>query len=171
MLFLTVTLLLHILNSPVVFAVTPNSQPSFEEFASRALAQPACKAVPGNEAWPPDAAWTTLNTAVRGRLLKPAPPAAACFRGQPGYGTAACDKVKDGWKDANWHIDHPTSNMWQNYNNYSCVPNGKACSTSGYPIYVVAAKDSNDVKAAVDFARTLNVRLNIKSTGHDFLGR
>lgn len=56
--------------------------------------------------------------------------------------------------------------MWQNYNNYSCSPEPNApCTNAGYPVYVVAAKNADDVKAAVDFARTRNIRLNIKSTG------
>lgn len=62
--------------------------------------------------------------------------------------------------------------MWQNHNNYSCVPNGKmTCSGAGYPIYVVDAREAGDVKTAIDFARVKGVRLNVKSTGHDFLGR
>lgn len=44
------------------------------------------------------------------------------------------------------------------------------CSGAGYPVYVVAAKTGSDVQAAVNFARTKGVRLNIKSTGHDFVG-
>jgi hypothetical protein len=130
------------------------------------LAQRSCKAVPGGSNWPTNEQWGALNTAVRGRLSKPPPPAAACHRNQPGYNAARCAAVEAGWKDANWHVDHPTSNMWQNYNNYSCMPDALSpCSSAGYPIYVVTAREASDVKAAVDFARTFNVRLNIKSTG------
>jgi hypothetical protein len=61
--------------------------------------------------------------------------------------------------------------MWQNYNNYSCMPDAAApCTGAGYPVYVVAARTAGDVKAAVDFARAKGVRVNIKSTGHDFVG-
>ena len=110
--------------------------------------------------------------AVKGRLLKPDPPAAACHRTLRAYDASACARITEGFKDSSWHISHPTSNMWQNYNNYSCMPTaGGACTNSGYPIYVVQAKEASDVKAAVDFAREKNIRLNIKSTGHDFLGR
>ncbi|KAF2398205.1 FAD-binding domain-containing protein, partial [Trichodelitschia bisporula] len=135
-------------------------------------AAPQCKAMPGTADWPSDAEWAGLNTAVGGKLLKPNAPAAGCHRGQPGYSTDACTDIKDGWKDSAWHAKHPTSGMWQNYNNYSCMPDASAsCSTAGYPIYVVEARNPQDVQAAVNFARTRNVRLNIKSTGHDFLGR
>ncbi|KAF2431486.1 FAD-binding domain-containing protein [Tothia fuscella] len=146
-------------------------QPATPLTPPTAAARAACKAIPAGKDWPSDLQWGALNTAVRGRLLKPAAPAAACHRGQPGYSTASCSAIESGWKNGDWHVDHPTSNMWQNHNNYSCMPSSNQCSTSGYPIYVVAAKEASDVKAAVDFARIFNVRLNIKSTGHDFLGR
>ncbi|KAE9983863.1 hypothetical protein BLS_003521 [Venturia inaequalis] len=135
-------------------------------------AQSSCKAVPGNPDWPSDADWTTLNKALGGRLLKPAPPAAVCHRGWSTYSAAACSDLNQGWKNSDWHAANPTSSMWQNYNNYSCPPEPNApCTNAGYPVYVVAAKTVDDVKAAVDFARTRNIRLNIKSTGHDYLGR
>ena len=52
------------------------------------------------------------------------------------------------------------------------MPDANApCSGDGYPVYVVAAQNEEDIKAAVDFARSKKIRLNIKSTGHDFLGR
>lgn len=82
----------------------------------------------------------------------------------------ACDAVKKGFRDSDWHAKDPVSNMWQNWNNYSCTPTGGAgCSGIGYPIFVVAAKEPEDVAEAVKFARRTGVRLNIKSTGHDFL--
>jgi hypothetical protein len=131
-----------------------------------------CKAVPGSAEWPSEREWAALKTAVGGRLLKPDPPAAACHKDHPAYDRRECRSISRSFSDAAWHTNHPTSNMWQNYNNYSCMPDDKSgCSNSGFPIYVVEAKTAQDVKAAVDFARTKNVRLNIKSTGHDFLGR
>jgi hypothetical protein len=132
----------------------------------------SCKAVPGEPNWPSEAEWGALNSTVGGRLLEPGPPAAVCHTHRPEYNVEECAALNKGFKDSDWHASNPTSNMWQNWNNYSCMPTANApCSTGGFPIYVVPVKDANDVKAAVDFARTRNVRLNIKSTGHDFLGR
>jgi hypothetical protein len=131
-----------------------------------------CKPVPGDTNWPSESEWQTLNTTIHGRLLKPAPPAAACHSARPEYNKTACDTVLKGWRDSDWHAGDPVSNMWQNWNNYSCTPeSGAGCSGTGYPVYVVAVKESDDVAKAVRFARRTGVRLNIKSTGHDFLGR
>jgi hypothetical protein len=145
--------------------------PTAESFSSAATGIPkgTCKWVPGQEGWPKDADWAELNRQVEGRLSKPTPPAAPCHRELGGGGN--CQSVRDGFGDSAWHARNPISNMWQNYNNYSCMPNGGVCTTDGYPVYVVAARSASDVKATVDFARTKNIRLNIKSTGHDFLGR
>jgi hypothetical protein len=133
----------------------------------------SCKWVPGEAGWPSDQDWALLKQQVKGRLLKPIPPAAGCHRTEYGNVRQSCAAISLGFKDSQWHAKNPVSNMWQNWNNYSCMPsaNGGSCSTSGYPVYVVEAREVTDVKAAVDFARTRNIRLNIKSTGHDFLGR
>jgi hypothetical protein len=127
----------------------------------------SCKWVPSQSGWPSDADWAALNQAVKGRLLRPPPPAAACH----GLANGDCDSVKSGFRDSKWHANNPVSNMWQNYNNYSCPPTGGQCSGWGYPVYVVEAREPGDVKAAIDFARQKTIRLNVKSTGHDFLGR
>jgi hypothetical protein len=154
---------------PPRFAPSPVS----ENFSSAATGIPkgSCKWIPGQEGWPSDADWTELNRQVQGRLTKPTPPAAPCHRELGGAGGGNCQSVSDGFGDSAWHARNPISNMWQNYNNYSCMPSGGVCTTDGYPVYVVAARSAGDVKAAVDFARSKNIRLNIKSTGHDFLGR
>ncbi|KAF2405056.1 FAD-binding domain-containing protein [Trichodelitschia bisporula] len=131
---------------------------------------PRCKAIPNAPSWPPDTAWAALSNAVSGRLLKPPPPAAPCHQG-PSYNAQRCSAVRNGWGTADWHIAHPTSVMWQNWANYSCPLEGQRCDGTGYPVYVVAAKTAEDVSAAVRFAGAMNVRMNIKSTGHDFLGR
>jgi hypothetical protein len=132
-----------------------------------------CKWIPGETGWPSERDWALLKDQVKGRLLKPVPPAAGCHKSEYASVRQSCPLISLGFKDSQWHAKNPVSNMWQNWNNYSCLPsaNGGSCSTSGYPVYVVAAQEASDVKAAVDFARTRNVRLNIKSTGHDFLGR
>lgn len=160
--------ILHLSVLPIL--VTASSGASSSSFA--ATPPKRCKAYPGTPEWPSDDAWTTLNTTVKGRLLKPVAPAAPCHEGNPAYNAETCSSLKTGWMFSGWHASHPTSMMWQNFNNYSCVlDTGASCTNEGYPVYVVEAHEASDVKAAVDFARTRNVRLNIKSTGHDYMGR
>jgi FAD/FMN-containing dehydrogenase len=64
------------------------------------------------------------------------------------------------------------STIQNNWNNDTCLPYPTdPCSDEGYPIYVVNATNAEDVKRGVDFAREKNVRLIVKGTGHDYLGR
>jgi hypothetical protein len=165
-------LLLHSLF--YTFLIIPSaSQQTFNADQDPGARPGTCKWIPGEAGWPPEQDWALLNQEVKGRLLKPIPPAAGCHRTEYGNVRQNCALISLGFKDSQWHAKNPVSNMWQNWNNYSCMPsaNGGSCSTSGYPVYVVEAREASDVKAAVDFARTRHIRLNIKSTGHDFLGR
>jgi hypothetical protein len=158
----------------VLGAVPVVSDQSFPLSNQTIRLQSRCKNIPGSTNWPSDAEWAKLRSAVGGRLLKPPAPAAACHRtaGVDTSGAKPCSSVTAEWHTSSFHVEHPTSTIWQNWNNYSCPPDAKSqCSTSGYPVYVVAVKQALDVKAAVDFARENHIRLNIKGTGHDFLGR
>ena len=131
-----------------------------------------CKAEPGSNAWPRDAEWAALNNSLSGRLLKPSPPGAVCHPNQPTFNLAACPAVQLGWLTTAWHSDNPVSVPENNWVNDTCLPNPlDTCSGEGYPIYVVNASCAEDVKKGVDFAREKNVRLIVKGTGHDYLGR
>lgn len=136
-----------------------------------AVAERSCKALPNKKGWPALSDWAALNTTLRGLLLKPDPPAAPCHKDHPAYNKKKCKVIKANWSNSVWHSNNPVSSLFQNLNGYSCTPEGKTCSSEGYPVYVVNATTVEHVQAAVNFARERNVRLNIKSTGHDFLGK
>ncbi|KAK5995329.1 VAO-type flavoprotein oxidase [Cladobotryum mycophilum] len=62
--------------------------------------------------------------------------------------------------------------MSSQYVNDACLPYPTlSCSPMGYPEYVINATTPSHVKLGIEFARKHNLRLVIKSTGHDFLGR
>jgi hypothetical protein len=135
-------------------------------------AQQSCKTTPDSANWPTSSEWSTFNQTTGGRLINPLAPASACHSGQPDYNTASCDNIEDSWDSSQWHSDNPISNDWQNWNNYSCLPDPSLpCSLDGYPTYVVNASTSEHVQLAINFANANNLRLNVKSTGHDYLGR
>lgn len=70
--------------------------------------------------------------------------------------------------------DHPIANLWPLYTNNTCLPttNPNAVCTQGfYGNYVIVATKKEHIKAGVDFAREHNLRLIIRNTGHDFMGR
>lgn len=58
--------------------------------------------------------------------------------------------------------------------NQSCdpwTPRGRPCELGPYVRYAVNATGAAHIAAAVGFARDKNVRLVIRNTGHDYLGR
>jgi hypothetical protein len=49
--------------------------------------------------------------------------------------------------------------------------NSTGISKGGYPIYVANVSTVADIQAVINFARSTNVRLIFKNTGHDFSGK
>jgi hypothetical protein len=136
------------------------------------LADSHCKSFPGSPSWPSLAEWEKLNKSLSYQLLKPLPPAAPCHANEPNYNNLSCAYIKTQWDHGAFHADDPVSTHSNNFNNDSCLPDPMApCSGEGYPIFVINATNTKHVKTGVDFARKHNIRLVIKGTGHDYLGR
>ncbi|KAK5632339.1 hypothetical protein RRF57_008054 [Xylaria bambusicola] len=123
--------------------------------------------------WPPEETWAKFNQSTGGKLIKPrAPPGAVCHPGQPTYNANKCAIVTAAWATYDFHVADPISNMWQQFNNDTCLVNPYyPCSSAGYPAYVVNATTPLDVKLSFEFARKHNIRVVVKSSGHDFQGR
>ncbi|KAL0932766.1 isoamyl alcohol oxidase [Colletotrichum truncatum] len=136
-----------------------------------------CKCSPADDCWPKLNAWNKLNTTVGGNLVKHIPPAAVCyneFRGIPTYDAAKCAEATSKWTDERWQISQPASQLWTWGSNNTCELTQdptRTCTLGNYPEYVIIAKTKQHVKAGVDFARSRNLRLVIRNTGHDFEGR
>ena len=141
--------------------------------------QYACKCYPGEACYPNAASWTRFNQTVGGNLQLAIPPGASCFNTLEGtiptFDAAKCANARANWGDEQWHTDHPISNLWPLWTNDTCVPLGNSpsdsCTRGYYGNYVVLAKARGHVKATIDFARARNLRLVIRNTGHDFMGR
>ncbi|KAJ6545532.1 hypothetical protein B0H19DRAFT_1075824 [Mycena capillaripes] len=57
-----------------------------------------------------------------------------------------------------------------NVHNITETPIGN-CSLGGFPVYIVNATTVKHVQLGVNFARNKGIRLVVKNTGHDFVGR
>jgi FAD/FMN-containing dehydrogenase len=71
-------------------------------------------------------------------------------------------------------IELPAAGLWTYFTNDTCRPTTSptdTCTLGYYPVLVVMAKTSAHIQTGINFARENNLRLIIRNTGHDFLGR
>lgn len=147
--------------------------------------QPRCRCLYGQDCWPTSSDFTSLSAQLTQPLLYPKPPALPCYVGtQPSSSSSAesCSDVILQYTNGTWRADEPGSMQNTNFEAFM-FPNGTidACylnATLGFPCLqgsipqiVVDARTVADVQAAVKFVKQFNLRLVIKNTGHDYLGR
>ncbi len=162
-----------LLLAAVLFSVASAESPWAATInATAGAAAGGCKAAPGTAGWPSAADWAALSRQVGNALLQPPPAAAPCHRNHPAYNAMRCRSVMDAWRSSEFHANHPTSTLWTNVNGYSCeAESGGTCGTAGFPIYVLNASSAGQIARVVKWAGERNVRVNVKGSGHDFLGR
>ncbi|KAL8818848.1 MAG: hypothetical protein Q9191_007852, partial [Dirinaria sp. TL-2023a] len=129
---------------------------------------------PDDACWPTLADWNELNASVSGNLIADTPIAASCYPG-PFQSASACHLVDTLWTNQAFQASNP---IGLSYPDDSCPPvNVSAgqkpgeCSIGTSPRYTVNATTPDLVSKTIRFAGEKNVRLVVKNTGHDILGR
>ncbi|KAF1944572.1 FAD-binding domain-containing protein [Clathrospora elynae] len=137
-----------------------------------------CKCYSDNSCWPTSKDWDKLNKTVDGTLQLAIPPGAVCHKSFDNsaniYDAAKCADVQANWGNEQWLTDHPIAELWPLYTNNTCLPTddpSTPCTRGFYGRYVIVAKTKDQIRAGVNFARERNLRLIIRNTGHDFMGR
>ncbi|KAM5349764.1 hypothetical protein ACJ41O_006269 [Fusarium nematophilum] len=131
-----------------------------------------CKCLPGDRCWPSQSDWVRLNDTVQGRLISSVPLGSPCH--DPHFNPEECAYLRDEWLYSSIHMKSSSSVMAPLFANQSCdpfQPRDRPCSLGNYVRYAVNASCSEDIIAALGFAQRNNVRLVIRNTGHDYLGR
>ncbi|KXX82174.1 6-hydroxy-D-nicotine oxidase [Madurella mycetomatis] len=135
----------------------------------------SCRNIPGDSGWPSPATWASFNETIGGRLIATIPQASVCHTSPfSNYNAEACQALKAGWNLAGTFATHPAEIVNAFYQNQSCdpfTPAVRPCELGNYAVYSVNATDVHDVKAGIEFARKNNLRLVIKTTGHDYTGK
>ncbi|KAF2200496.1 FAD binding domain-containing protein [Delitschia confertaspora ATCC 74209] len=133
-----------------------------------------CKVFPGDAAWPREEVWDILNVLTGKRLLKPKPQARVCYNG-PDYDAAKCAQLTANWTRSYTHFIDPIEMMSPFAQGLTCTPpnifDSHNCTQGGFPVYVINATSPKHVQLGVNFARNTGVRLVVRNTGHDFLGK
>lgn len=147
---------------------------------------PQCKCFPGEACWPSPVEWDRLNQSVNGRLIATVPIASVCYNNTSFFGHSrsstydaqACEALRGAWDDPKTHYTSPSSPMHSWYANNSCNPfilsHDAQCVLGTYPQYIVNASSENglaDYRATLAIAAAKNIRLVIRNTGHDFMGK
>jgi FAD/FMN-containing dehydrogenase len=113
---------------------------------------------PGDASWPSAAQWAELDTKVGGQLLQVRSPLEAC-RSAPE--SAECAAVIRSLKNP-WYIGDNVA--------LTQTSGWVDAWTSAPSAYAIAARNTADVAAAVDFARAHRLRLVVKGGGHSYQG-
>ncbi|RDB23754.1 hypothetical protein Hypma_009405 [Hypsizygus marmoreus] len=149
-------------------------------FAATAIAKPFCRCLLGDACYPTPSDFSHLASQVSQPLLYPVPPESACYPVSNPSGN--CTDVTVNTRVGRWRAEQSGAMQSPNFETYT-FPNGtiSACYlnvTLGVPceqgsvsVLGVDARNVGDVQAAVKFAGKFRLRLAVKNTGHDYLGR
>jgi hypothetical protein len=119
-----------------------------------AIPAKSCKAYPGTSDWPSRNTWLRFNDTLGGKLLAPTPPGAVCHGDWSTYNKDTCSIVAAAWKKYDLHAENPVSVIYDQYSNWTCLPNPDLpCSGSGYSAYVVNVTKPEHIKIGIDFGK------------------
>ncbi|GLB01552.1 hypothetical protein AtubIFM61612_008452 [Aspergillus tubingensis] len=135
----------------------------------------SCRCFPGDACWPSTQDWDTFNTTLGGRLIATVPAASVCHYNSTflPYDAAACEELLAVWNETRTHYETSYSPMAPWFANFSCDPYlpNTPCTIRSLVWYAVNASSAQDYQATIEFAIKHNIRLVVRNTGHDYLGR
>ncbi|KAF9467718.1 hypothetical protein BDZ94DRAFT_980876 [Collybia nuda] len=149
-------------------------------WAYLALGKPSCRCLYGEKCWPKVSEFKALASQLSQPLLRPVPPESACYPISDPSGN--CTDVTANASDGRWRSQQPGSMQAPNFETFifangtisACYLDttlGVPCNQGSVPVIGVDARSVSDVQATIKFVTKNNLRLVVKNTGHDFLGR
>ncbi|RYP01734.1 hypothetical protein DL765_010836 [Monosporascus sp. GIB2] len=120
------------------------------------------------------ATWTSIAIVLGAAWIST--PQSRCHDTFPGVGSDAelCAQIQANWARPELHDRTAHSPMAAFFANLSCdpfTPRHAQCVLGTYVPYAVNASDASDYREAIAFAKKYNIRLVIRNTGHDYMGR
>ncbi|KIJ60446.1 hypothetical protein HYDPIDRAFT_117153 [Hydnomerulius pinastri MD-312] len=139
-----------------------------------------CLCTYGQSCWPNASEFSQLQSQVSQPLIHPLPAASACYPASDPSGN--CTDVIENWTDGVWRSSIPGAMQTPNFETFmfkngtidSCYLNTTltgTCGQGGVPVIGVDVRSVADVQAAVNFAVNHTLKLVVKNTGHDYMGR
>ncbi|KAI0314848.1 FAD-binding domain-containing protein [Amylostereum chailletii] len=147
-------------------AVLPVTLLALSQFT---VAASRCRRRPGDADWPTNDEWDALNGEVDNRLVAVLPSGKVCEHlnctdAQWGSGVFRND-IPGQMLEYNWEQDY-TANPPS-----ICLRTSETCGQGNVPLYAINATTPAHIQAGVNFASKHNLRVVIKASGHDYLGR
>ncbi|KAK1831166.1 FAD binding domain-protein [Podospora conica] len=134
-----------------------------------------CRCFPGDACWPTPNEWNRFNKTLGGKLVATVPVGAVCHDSSFGpYDAARCSALRETWLLSSTHYTTTSSPMAPFFANTSCdpfTPPSAPCELGAHVHYAVNATTASDYQATLKFAREKNIRLVVRSTGHDYMGK
>jgi hypothetical protein len=126
--------------------------------------------------WPSQRDWARFNTTLDGKLIRTSPVLLPCYAG-PAYNNETCQLLSSTlWWDPKWQAQQPVGYDYPL--NEECPRPGLFgnvsdvnCQLGNSPTYAINATTEADILKGIRFAKEKNLRVVIKSSGHDFLQR
>lgn len=135
-----------------------------------------CRCFPDDLCWPSLAEWGALNTSISGNLIPTTPIGSVCHVDNvfAPYSREECSNLLANWAFPETHYETSSSPMAAWWANSSCSPFSDAnssCTIGPLVRYAANVTSATDVQKVLSFADQHNIRVVIRNTGHDYLGK
>jgi hypothetical protein len=127
--------------------------------------------------YPEHQEWQAFNSSIGGRLIAFEHPGSTCYAANFSYSDCMTYGIQS--QSTNFTRNDPFLINYAFWAGDPCpLPQSyyfrvdqATCNQGKYPDYTVAARNAQDISTALKFAGKHNIRVVVKNTGHDFLGR
>ncbi|TFB06091.1 putative FAD-linked oxidoreductase [Trichoderma ghanense] len=134
---------------------------------------------PGQACWPSLQEWNAFNKTISGRLKVPVMLASPCFASSPNFDANVCANVLDNYSNGTFRESTSGAQQitqWEACGSANCYPGivppqAPTCSLGRISPLYVDAETPADITATLAFTKKHGIRIVVKNTGHDYLGR
>ncbi|KAH8800657.1 hypothetical protein F5884DRAFT_713644, partial [Xylogone sp. PMI_703] len=134
---------------------------------------------PSQSCWPTTAQWQAFNQTLSGRLRTTVMLSSPCFEDSPNFNNATCASIQANYFNGTFRqqtFGSMEESEWEACGTANCyppflVPGATTCSLGRISEFYVDAETAEQVVTTLTFVRSHNIRLVLRNTGHDYLGR
>ncbi|KAK1248182.1 hypothetical protein MKX08_006402 [Trichoderma sp. CBMAI-0020] len=134
---------------------------------------------PGQSCWPTTAEWQAFNQTLSGALQVTVPMGSVCFPSSSNFDSGLCATLQENYMNGTFRESSTgalEATNWESCGSANCypgvfAPRGQTCSLGRLSALQVYATTAEHITATIAFVRKHGIRMIVKNTGHDYLGR